>query len=107
MLETYGSPRVGDKMFSKWFQEIYPNSFHPRVTHGKDPVPHLPPKDWAFEHIQTEVFYEGSLKKGYKVCNDENGEDNNCSNKYLIDGDVLDHVTYYDIDFSAVVVACQ
>jgi hypothetical protein len=30
-----------------------PNAIKPRVTHGKDPVPHLPPKEWGFKHIQT------------------------------------------------------
>jgi predicted lipase len=53
LFENYGSPRVGDKAFSNWFQQIYPNTLKPRVTHRKDPVPHLPPKEWGFEHTQT------------------------------------------------------
>ncbi len=107
LFENYGSPRVGDKAFSNWFQQIYPNALKPRVTHARDPVPHLPPKEWGFEHIQTEIFYEGSLKKGYKICNDQNGEDKTCADKYLADVNVLDHLTYYDIDFTEAVLACQ
>jgi len=41
----YGSPRVGDTKFTIWFNELYGQNqghFKGRVTHGKDPVPHLP-----------------------------------------------------------------
>jgi len=107
LLETYGSPRVGDKAFSNWFQQIFPNTLKPRVTHGKDPVPHLPPEVWGFQHVQTEIFYEGDLKKGYKICNDASSEDKSCSDKSLTDLNVLDHLTYYDIDFTANVLGCQ
>jgi predicted lipase len=57
LFENYGSPRVGDKAFSNWFQQIFPNVLKPRVTHGKDPVPHLPPMEWGFQHVPTEIFY--------------------------------------------------
>ena len=40
---NFGSPRVGDKAFSSWFNKIYgPSRPKYRVTHGRDPVPHLP-----------------------------------------------------------------
>ena len=68
--ETYGSPRVGNREFSAWFQTIYPLALKPRITHGKDPVVHLPPEDLGFRHIQTEIFYQGSVSQGYKICND-------------------------------------
>lgn len=77
------------------------------MTHKRDPVPHLPPAVWGFEHIQTEIFYEADTKKGYKICNDASGEDKTCSDKYKTDVDVLDHLTYYDIDFTANVLGCQ
>lgn len=98
---------MGDKAFSKWFQQLYPNVLKPRVTHAKDPVPHLPPMEWGFEHIQTEIFYEGDLKKGYKICNDAVTEDKACSDKYNVDLGVVDHLTYYDIDFAGIILACQ
>ena len=68
LFETYGSPRVGNADFQNWFQRIYPDSLKARVTHGKDPVVHLPPKSLGFEHILTEVFYKGSVDDGYKIC---------------------------------------
>ena len=42
MLYTFGSPRVGDNKFSTWFDALLKNT-KVRVTHGRDPVPHLPP----------------------------------------------------------------
>ncbi len=41
-LYTYGSPRVGDNKFSTWFDALV-KSVKVRVSHGRDPVPHLPP----------------------------------------------------------------
>lgn len=63
--------------------------------------------EWGFEHIQTEIFYEGDLKKGYKICNDAVTEDKACSDKYKVDLGVVDHLTYYDIDFAGIILACQ
>lgn len=107
-LYTYGSPRVGDPKFTVWFNDIYGQGhFKARVTHGKDPVPHLPLEDWGFLHLNTEVFYKGFNREGHVICNDTTGEDKNCSDKYKVDGNVLDHVSYYDIDFSGIILACQ
>merc|ERR1719272_335132 len=52
---TYGEPRVGNKAF----QEFYNSGAHVswRLTHWKDPVPHLPLEGMGFHHISTEVFY--------------------------------------------------
>ena len=106
LLETYGSPRVGNKEFSAWYQTIYPNVLKPRVTHGRDPVVHLPPEDLGFRHIQTEIFYQGSVSQGYKICNDERAEDKNCSDQYYADVNYIDHGTYYDIDFNGIILTC-
>jgi hypothetical protein len=105
---NYGCPRVGDTKFTIWFNEQYGGDhFKARVTHRKDPVPHLPLEDWGFLHVNTEVFYKGNVKAGPYVCNDKSGEDKKCSDTYRLDTDVLDHVTYYDIDFSGIILACQ
>ena len=69
-LYTFGAPRVGDTAFSKWFDQFakIPNRY--RVTHGRDPVPHLPPENFGFLHSPGEIFYKSSVKNGYKVCSD-------------------------------------
>ena len=72
-----------------------------------DPVPHLSFDDWGLLHVNTEVLYKGKVSEGGVVCNDSVKEDKNCSDKNRLDVDVLDHVTYYDIDFRGIVLACQ
>lgn len=39
---TFGSPRVGDQKFFSWMSTIYNLDSRFRITHGHDPVPHLP-----------------------------------------------------------------
>lgn len=105
---NFGSPRVGDARFRVWFNEIYGNEhFKARVTHRRDPVPHLPFEDWGFLHVNTEVFYKGSKKEGGYICNDASGEDKKCCDTYRLDTDRLDHLSYYDIDFTGIVLSCQ
>lgn len=106
-LYTYGSPRVGDTRYKLWFNEQFGNRGKYRITHGRDPVPHLPLEDWGFLHLNTEIFYHGLKKSGFLTCKDDSGEDKNCSDKYKTDTDVLDHVSYYDIDFSGIILLCQ
>jgi hypothetical protein len=105
---NFGSPRVGDTKFTGWFNNLYGEGrFKARVTHGKDPVPHLPFEDWGFLHVNTEVFYKGKVGEGHVVCHDTAGEDKSCSDKNRLDTSTLDHVTYYDIDFPGIVTLCQ
>lgn len=42
-LYTYGAPRVGDKKFAEWFVDFSKIKSIYRITHARDPVPHLPP----------------------------------------------------------------
>jgi len=64
-LYTLGSPRVGDPKYTVWFNEIYgKDHFKARVTHRRDPVPHLPMESWGFLHLNTEIFYKGTKKQG-------------------------------------------
>jgi hypothetical protein len=98
---------VGNHDFSNWFYNLNDKLLRPRVTHGHDPVPHLPPEVFGFQHARTEIFYETDLKKGYKVCLDESAEDKTCSDKFKTDVNVLDHLSYYGLDFSGVILACQ
>ena len=54
---TYGSPRVGNDAFSK-ARIAAGNEW--RITHHRDPVPHLPPRHlFGFTHTAREVrvFY--------------------------------------------------
>ncbi|KAG6041141.1 hypothetical protein E4U41_005865 [Claviceps citrina] len=69
---TYGSPRVGNDHFSDWM-DAQPGG-HWRVTHGKDPIPKLPPLAFGYRHMSPEYWlsdggYEADYPIGMvKVC---------------------------------------
>merc|ERR1712048_776756 len=83
---TFGQPRVGDKTFASAFEKDFADVEHFRVTHGEDPVPHLPFEFMGFSHINNEVYYSGDTKDGFKLC-DGTGEDKTCANSHS--GDVI------------------
>ena len=78
------------------------------MTHGRDPVPHLAPHDFGFNHQVHEIFYKGNVKGGYVSCNDgPTKEDPKCCNQFLADVMVTDHLSYYEIDFAGIILGCQ
>lgn len=98
---TFGLPRVGNDALRKYYETLVSDTF--RVTHHRDPVPHLPMESWGFHHPATEVFYESSSPA---VCNGS-GEDPDCSDKYYLDVDVTDHLEYVDFDFTTNYLYCK
>lgn len=89
---TFGQPRVGNAHFRDFFNNGTHVSW--RVTHHRDPIPHLPTENMGFTHINTEVWYNSSDDTAlYRVC-DGSGEDDTCSNSvYAVDpGDHLDYL---------------
>ncbi len=81
---AYGMPRVGNTPFEQWYGSTLVGTF--RMSHWKDPVPHLPFEKWDFHHMPYEVFYEKQYEK-WQLCSFE-GEDQNCANQYAVDADV-------------------
>lgn len=77
---AYGMPRVGNEAFEQWYVSVVPGTF--RHTHGKDPVPHLPPMNWGFHHMPYEIFYTKDYTQ-WKMCSFE-GEDETCGNQDAI-----------------------
>jgi len=81
MLFSFEPPRVGNPAFVDAFAQKVGSEIPVfRITHGRDPVPHLPLEAMGFQHIDVEVFYdeEGS----YTIC--EQTEDPHCANQYDI-----------------------
>jgi len=76
-----------------------------RLTHHKDPVPHLPFESWGFHQNPIEVFYN-QKQTSYKLCN-LSGEDSSCSDQYLLDSDVFDHLNYVGFDFTSNYLGCK
>lgn len=100
---TYGSPRVGNQAFTDYVNGKIKGNFNSRITHNRDPVPHLPFEKWGFIHIDTEVFYN-EASSSYRIC--QKGEDENCSNGQL-DLNVLDHLNYMGQDITLYMIKCQ
>ena len=72
---TYGSPRVGNQNFQRFFQAMKCGSKKIRVVNDRDPTPHGPPTlFWNF-HGYSEVFYNDGSSE-YTFCQD--AEDLNC-----------------------------
>lgn len=42
-LYTYGAPRLGNAALATYIHSLLPNAA--RITHYRDPVPHVPPKN--------------------------------------------------------------
>jgi len=100
---TFGQPRVGDEAFEIFYTNEVAQNY--RVTHHKDPVPHLPPEAFGFHHNPNEVFYD-ELENEYTVC-DDSGEDPNCSDQYYADLNVPDHLFYVGMDFITNYLYCK
>lgn len=64
-----------------------------RITHWRDPVPHLPLEAMGFEHDPTEVWYNAD-SSSYSVCSSSDGEDPSCSDSLAFDLSIPDHLTY-------------
>jgi len=102
---TYGQPRVGNSAFTDLFKRTFNDSTMYRLTHGLDPVPHLPPRFAGFYHPNTEVYYDG-LNTHYTIC-DGSGEDPKCADQWLLPLGFTDHVTYLGLDFVAQFLKCN
>jgi len=100
---TFGMPRTGDSLWAQAFNSKFVGrSF--RVTHGKDPVPNLPPDallvDWGFEHVVPEIYYKGLVAEGFETC-DEAHQNERCVEQYWnvpwhLTFDLPDHLTYME-----------
>lgn len=65
---VFGSPRVGNQAWAMAFQARLAGTEVYLVTHGRDPVPHLPLASFGFTHTAAEVFYRNTTAEGYSVC---------------------------------------
>ena len=50
---NYGQPRSGNEAFEMWYKETVTGTY--RLTHHKDPVPHMVPMATGFHHMPYEV----------------------------------------------------
>lgn len=76
---SFEAPRTGNKAFSDGFNSRFTRKFPVfRITHYRDPIVHLPPEAFGYNHVPAEVYYD---KNGdYTVC--EDGEDEKCADQF-------------------------
>mmetsp|Transcript_44805 Transcript_44805/g.140423 ORF Transcript_44805/g.140423 Transcript_44805/m.140423 type:complete len:381 (-) Transcript_44805:54-1196(-) len=98
---TFGQPRTGEENFARTFNDRFGNRFW-RVTHHMDPVIHIPPQNfpmsWYYWHVEPELFYDGAVSDGYKVCHKDGDE--TCAGQYATIYAMFhlgDHMQYMDI----------
>jgi len=80
----FESPRVGNMDFVKAFDHEFARRIPMyRITHSRDPVPHLPPRfltGFKYEHVNYEVFYDED--NVWHFCSRE--EDSTCADQYSL-----------------------
>jgi len=76
---SFEAPRIGNLKFSQAFESRFSRKFPVyRLTHYRDPVVHLPPESFGYQHVPVEVFYD--RHGNYTVC--EDAEDKRCADRY-------------------------
>lgn len=95
-LVTFGSPRVGNDIFSAYFASCSVNSL--RITHYYDMVPHVPEELLGYKHISQEVWYNEDNTM-YQLCDDLDYEDPLCSDSCapMKCTSTSDHLNYLNI----------
>jgi len=76
---SYEAPRIGNKAFSDNFAQRFVRKVPVfRVTHNEDPVVHLPPEDFGFYHVPTEVYFD--KQANHTIC--DYPEDSACADQF-------------------------
>lgn len=104
-LHTFGEPRIGNSALAAFSQNQL-GGRHWRLTHRRDPIPHLPPKGLLGAiHTGTEVFFGGESNGTMVVC--DGAEDHSCSDQYAADVVLTDHLFYLGFDFITNYLGCK
>lgn len=94
---NFGQPRVGDPAFAGYAASVLPLHKQFRVTHSRDPVPHLPLEIMGFLHTPHELWYDNDGSASWSDCNDSpTAEDPNCSDSVIPDT-IDDHLLYLGV----------
>lgn len=111
---TYGAPRTGDGNLAQAVVNSVNDLY--RVTHYKDPVPHIPPcidilgecREWSDHisendfpifnawHTWPEIFYNTENGTTYIEC--DQAENTTCSDQFsLLETQIQDHLNYLGV----------
>jgi hypothetical protein len=106
---TMGQPRVGNEDLSHWYDSFGIDNW--RVTHHRDPVPHLPWRGLGNYHqVLREAYYEdASADAPTKLCDPVNSEDSSCADQFndeLSTLHITDHWSYLGFSFAVDLIRC-
>lgn len=106
---TIGQPRVGNDAFAAYFDSL--GLDHWRVTHHRDPVPHLPWRGLgSYSQVLREAYYEDANADGpTRLCAPDVAEDPECADQFNDELSTLfiaDHWNYLGFSFAADVLRC-
>ena len=94
---NFGEPRVGTPVFTQWATSQLAGGRQFRVTHERDPVPHVPPMDFGFLHAPHELWYDNDGSTTWKDCQDSaSAEDPSCSDSIIPYG-IDNHLLYLGV----------
>ena len=92
---TFGTPRSGNQAFVQALAQAAPNGDMWRVTHWRDPVPHLPPASFGYTHATTEMFYNYDFTTSRQCAG---GDDPKCCQQFSAAACliccVMEHLSY-------------
>jgi len=54
---SFGSPRLGNQVFTDYFMTLFTDETYQRITHYTDIVVQVPTRGMGFNHAGTEVWY--------------------------------------------------
>jgi hypothetical protein len=106
---TMGQPRVGNEDLSHWYDALGIDNW--RVTHHRDPIPHLPWRGLGNYHqVLREAYYEdANADAPTKLCDPVNSEDSTCADQFndeLTTLFITDHWSYLGFSFAEGVIRC-
>jgi len=100
---TFGQPRTGDSNFAQAADQMLKGKYF-RITHGRDPVPNLPPDqfiiDYGYEHAEPEAYYSGHVSEGFELCTEPHQNTKCIEQHWVLAVDLLhvgDHLNYMDV----------
>jgi hypothetical protein len=106
---TMGQPRVGNDAFANWYDRL--GLDHWRVTHHRDPIPHLPWRGLGnYKQVLREAYYEdANADSPTKLCDPGFAEDPTCADQFNDELSTLfitDHWNYLGFSFASDVIRC-
>ena len=94
---SFGSPRLGNQVFTDYFMTLFTDETYQRITHYTDIVVQVPTRGMGFNHAGTEVWYYNDEHDGQlQTCKYTIGKPENawCADSYIFTTGIDAHLNY-------------